>query len=92
MQALTITNIIVNPYRGDGQLFIYPQPTKNNIIVEYESMMDGIVHMEFYNLLGELLLRFDDPVSQGWNKFNYNISNLSDVFQFELLNFRYLWI
>ncbi|NQY28673.1 MAG: VCBS repeat-containing protein, partial [Flavobacteriaceae bacterium] len=72
-----ITNIIVNPYRGDGQLFIYPQPTKNNIIVEYESMMDGIVHMEFYNLLGELLLRFDDPVSQGWNKFNYNISNLS---------------
>ncbi|PHS06070.1 MAG: hypothetical protein COA88_11310 [Kordia sp.] len=72
-----ITNIIVNPYRGDGQLFIYPQPTKNNIIVEYESMMDEIVHMEFYNLLGELLLRFDDTVSQGWNKFNYNISNLS---------------
>jgi len=72
-----VTNIIVNPYRGDGQLFIYPQPTKNNIVVEYESIMDEPVHVEFYNLLGELLLRYDDTVSVGWNKFNYNISSFS---------------
>jgi len=40
-------------------------------------MMDETVHMEFYNLLGELLLRIDNTVSIGWNKFKYNISDFS---------------
>jgi len=72
-----VTNIVVNPYRGDGQLFIYPQPTKGAIVVEYESMIDEVVQVEFYNLLGKILLKYDDTVSAGWNKFNYNIANFS---------------
>jgi len=75
-----ITNIIVNPHNSTALLLIYPQPVKDNIVAQYHSNKEEEeeeVQVEFYDLMGRLVIKHKDKVFVGLHRFNYNIVNFN---------------
>ncbi|NUM50971.1 MAG: S8 family serine peptidase [Flavobacteriales bacterium] len=66
-----------------GQIFLYPNPAKENITLEYVLKESGNIQFSFYDITGKKIINSEivDGV-QGMNKKQFNITSLSPSFYF----------
>ena len=71
-----VTSIRVNPNEDGSSLILYPVPTRNHISVQYESGAKETVHIDCYNLYGQLIQSKNTNVLEGWNRMELDVSEL----------------
>ncbi|MBN4052229.1 T9SS type A sorting domain-containing protein [Sphingobacteriaceae bacterium AH-315-L07] len=57
---------------------IYPNPAKNNVIIEFTAEEYDEVTMSLYNLMGQELIKKNITTKQGMNELGVDISNLTE--------------
>jgi len=68
----------INENKTENNLFkIYPNPTTNFAVIEYELLQKSIVSLEIYNLLGKKIISINEGQKEtGIYKQSLNFENL----------------
>lgn len=70
-----ISDITIESVRTNLFVFVYPNPAKESLVVEYTNVGNEKVTIELLNLLGQLLITTHPETNTGMNRFCLNTSN-----------------
>jgi len=66
---------------------IYPNPVRDNLAIEYNSVTSGTITTNVYNMIGKNVMNTIVSIKEGKNIFNLNTSQLSEgIYFFEIEN------
>lgn len=65
-------------YRNN-RLMVYPQPVVDLMVLQYKSTSAEEITIQFQNVLGQIVWEETKNVEEGWNRFDFNVKELTSM-------------